>query len=113
MTVHLGAARFRRTEGRRGYRNDFYQRDLATQIGIVTAIRVPRPRGGVVERSVFSRYQRRQAQVNQVIGDIFLADVSTRRVGATLDAPVPHPAIKGFSLPPTPHRPDAPHGQVS
>lgn len=86
MTVLLGAARFRRTEGRRGYRNGFYQRDLATQIGIVTAIRVPRARGDVVERSVFSRYQRRQAQVNQVIRDIFLAGVSTRRVGATLEA---------------------------
>lgn len=85
-TVLLGAARFRRTEGRRGYRNGFYSRDLATQIGIVTAIRVPRARGTVGERSVFSRYQRRQAQVNQLIRDIFLAGVSTRRVGETLGA---------------------------
>lgn len=86
MTVLLGAARFRRTEGRRGQRNGFYERDLATQIGIVTAIRVPRARTVVAERSVFSRYQRRQAQVNQVIRNIFLAGVSTRRVGASLEA---------------------------
>ncbi len=86
MTVLLGAARFRRTEGRRGQRNGFYERDLATQIGIVTAIRVPRARAAVAEHSVFSRYQRRQAQVNQVIRDIFLAGVSTRRVGASLEA---------------------------
>lgn len=86
MTVLLGAARFRRTEGRRGQRNGFYKRDLATQIGIVTAIRVPRARAVVAERSVFSRYQRRQAQVNQVIRNIFLAGVSTRRVGASLEA---------------------------
>ena len=86
MTVLLGAARFRRTEGRRGQRNGFYERDLATQIGIVTAIRVPRARAAVTEHSVFSRYQRRQAQVNQVIRDIFLAGVSTRRVGASLEA---------------------------
>lgn len=86
MTVLLGAARFRRTEGRRGQRNGFYERDLATQIGIVTAIRVPRARTVVAERSVFSRYQRRQAQVNQVIRNIFLAGVSTRRVGTSLEA---------------------------
>ena len=86
MTVLLGAARFRRTEGRRGYRNGFYQRDLATQIGIVTSMRVPRARGESVQRSVFSRYQRRQAQVNDVIREVFLAGVSTRRVGECLQA---------------------------
>ena len=86
MTELLGAARFRRSEERRGYRNGFYQRDLATQIGIVTAIRVPRARGETVEWSVFSRYQRRQEQVNQVIREVFLAGVSTRRVGESLEA---------------------------
>lgn len=86
MTVLLGAGRFRRTEERRGHRNGFYERDLATQIGIVTAIRVPRARGESVQRSVFSSYQRRQEQVNDVIRDVFLAGVSTRRVGETLKA---------------------------
>lgn len=86
MTVLLGASRFRRTEGRRGHRNGFYERDLATQIGIVTAIRVPRARDSVGQRSAFSRYQRRQGQVNQVIRETFLAGVSTRRVGETLEA---------------------------
>lgn len=86
MTVLLGAARFRRVEHRQGQRNGFYERDLATQIGIVAAIRVPRAREGVGQRSVFSRYQRRQGQVNQVIRDVFLAGVSTRRVGETLEA---------------------------
>lgn len=86
MTVLLGAGRYRRVERRHGYRNGFYERDLATQVGVVTAIRVPRARDGVGRRSVFSRYQRRQSQVNQVIRDVFLAGVSTRRVGETLEA---------------------------
>lgn len=86
LTELLGAARYRRTDQRHGYRNGFYRRDLATQIGIVTAIRVPRSRGVTVERSVFSGYQRRQAQVNHVIREVFLAGVSTRRVGETLAA---------------------------
>lgn len=86
MTVLLEAGRYRRTETRRGRRNGFYQRDLVTQYGIVTAIRVPRVREGEVDRSVFSAYKRRQAQVDLLIRDIFLAGVSTRRVGETLES---------------------------
>jgi transposase-like protein len=86
MTVLLEAGRYRRTETRRGRRNGFYERDLVTQYGIVTAIRVPRVRQGEVERSVFSAYQRRQAQVDLLIRDVFLAGVSTRRVGETLES---------------------------
>ncbi len=85
MVELLGAARYRRTEVRHGYRNGFYQRDLATQIGIVKGIRVPRARKSVGDRAVFRRYQRRQAQVNALIREIFLAGVSTRRVGAVLE----------------------------
>lgn len=86
LTVLLGAGRYRRVEGRHGHRNGFYERDLTTQVGIVTAIRVPRARDSVGRRSVFSRYQRRQGQVNQVIRETFLAGVATRRVGETLEA---------------------------
>jgi transposase-like protein len=86
MTVLLAASRHRRIESRRGYRNGFYERDLATQIGIVTAIRVPRTREIAARRSVFSRYGRRQAQVNELIREVFLAGISTRRVGEVLEA---------------------------
>jgi len=82
----LAAGRYRRVESRRGYRNGFYERDLVTQIGIVTGIRVPRARQGGGESQVFSRYQRRQAQVDRVIREVFLAGVSTRRVGEALGA---------------------------
>jgi putative transposase len=85
LTVLLEAGRYRRTETRRGRRNGFYERDLVTQYGIVTAIRVPRARNGDGERSVFSRYQRRQAQVDLLIRDVFLAGISTRRVGEVLE----------------------------
>lgn len=86
MTALLRAGRFRRVDDRQGYRNGFYARDLTTQIGIVTGIRVPRARTVTVERSVFRRYQRRQATVEKMIRDVFLAGVSTRRVGETMEA---------------------------
>jgi putative transposase len=81
MTLLLGASRYRRSESRHGYRNGFYERDLVTQFGIISAIRVPRRREGGTEQGVFSRYQRRQAQVAALIRETFLAGVSTRRVG--------------------------------
>jgi transposase-like protein len=89
----LAAGRYRRVETRQGYRNGFYERDLATQIGIVTGIRVPRCRTGPggSKSQVFTRYQRRQAQVNGLIRDVFLAGVSTRRVGETLQAVLGEP----------------------
>lgn len=86
LTALLRAGRFRRVDDRQGYRNGFYARDLTTQIGIVSGIRVPRARVVTVERSVFRRYQRRQAMVEKMIRDIFLAGISTRRVGETLEA---------------------------
>jgi putative transposase len=82
----LGAARYRRVEWRRGYRNGFYERDLVTQIGIVQGVRVPRARGLRSDHAVFQRYQRRQGEVNQLIRDVFLRGVSTREVGRVLEA---------------------------
>jgi len=87
----LAAGRYRRVETRRGYRNGFYERDLVTQIGIVTGIRVPRCRTRPSGSRVFTRYQRRQAQVDGLIRDVFLAGVSTRRVGETLQAVLGEP----------------------
>jgi transposase-like protein len=86
LTALLRAARYRRVDDRQGYRNGFYARDLTTQIGIITGIRVPRARTVTGERSVFRQYQRRQVTVENTIRDIFLAGVSTRRVGETLEA---------------------------
>ena len=83
----LRVGRYRRTELRRGYRNGYRQRNLLTELGLVEHLRVPRDRGGMYQPGVLGRYQRRQGQVNQLIRELFLAGVSTRRVGEVL-APV-------------------------
>jgi transposase-like protein len=91
LVARLAASRYRRTEVRRGWRNGHYQRSLVTQLGAITGIRVPRARHAVGERQVFRRYQRRQSQVHALIQEAFLAGVSTRRVGAVLEAVLGEP----------------------
>jgi len=83
----LRASRYRRTEMRRGYRNGYRHRNLLTELGLVEHLRVPRDREGEYQPTVVERYQRRQASVNRLIREVFLAGVSTRRVGEVL-APV-------------------------
>ena len=83
LVEQLAASRYRRTEVRRGYRNGCYERDLVTQLGVIAGIRVPRARARV-ERQVFRRYQRRHTVVDALIREMFLAGISTRRVGQVL-----------------------------
>ena len=67
-------------------RNGFYQRSLLTRLGTITDIRVPRLRRGGFKSRVFRRYQRCEKLVEDLIQDVFLAGVSTRRVGACVCA---------------------------
>ncbi len=83
----LRVGRYRRTELRRGYRNGYRQRSLLTELGLVERLRVPRDREGSYQPTVVERYQHCQNRVNQLIREVFLAGVSTRRVGEVL-APV-------------------------
>ena len=70
-----------RTGQARPYRNGSYPRALSTELGVIPELRVPRSRDGGFHPTVLPRYQRRQAAVNGLLRDVFLAGVSTRRVG--------------------------------
>jgi len=87
LLEQLRAGRYRRTELRRGYRNGCRTRRLLTELGLVEHLRVPRDREGRYQPTLVKRYQHSQEKVNQLIRDMFLAGVSTRRVGEVL-APV-------------------------
>jgi putative transposase len=80
----LRAARYRRTPGRCGYRNGSYERSIHTRFGVIKSLRVPRTREGHASE-ILSRYQRREESVNDMLREMFLAGVSTRRVGEVLD----------------------------
>lgn len=69
---------------RRGVRNGKYLRKLTTTWGTIPDLEIPRSRDGSFHSSVLPRYQQRTAAVDRLIQAIFLAGVSTRRVGATL-----------------------------
>jgi len=84
ITVYSGAQWHERTGKRTNYRNGFYERSLVTQFGTVDDIEVPRLRYGSFKTCVFRRYKRYQDIVEDLIQDIFLAGVSTRRVGAAI-----------------------------
>ena len=67
-------------------RNGYYRRSLMTHVGTLYDIRVPRLRTGHFQTTVFRRYQRCERLVEDLIREIFLAGVSTRRVGAAVCA---------------------------
>lgn len=67
------------------YRNGYYSRTLVSQFGLIEDLQVPRIRTGSLPNRVFGRYQRHQAQVEDLIQETFLAGVSTRRVGEVLE----------------------------
>lgn len=76
----LGAGRYRRARGRKGYRNGKYLRDLLCKFGLIEDLAVPRIREGEIEYRLFEKYQRRQWEVDSAFGRLFLAGVSTHKL---------------------------------
>ena len=71
-------------EFRLDYRNGYRLRDLATKLGLLRRLRIPRTRRGF-RSGLLPRYQRRQEAVNELIREAFLRGISTRQVGEVLE----------------------------
>lgn len=84
VTALIGAQRYERNAARRDQRNGSYSRDLVTGVGVIEDLRVPRTRRGF-RTQLFERYQRRQAQLDQAIGEMFVAGASTSQVGEVVE----------------------------
>jgi transposase-like protein len=84
VDAFIGAVRYERTEQRRDYRNGHYTRSLDTSIGHISDLPVPRTRGGY-QTQVFERYHRRRNDLDQAIGEMFVAGVSQARVGQVVE----------------------------
>lgn len=86
---------------RQDCRNGYYERSLVTQFGAIQGIKTPRTRKGGFKTTVFRRYKRHQEVVEDLIEGIFLAGVSTRRVGEAvsmlLDTKVSHGTVSNIT----------------
>jgi putative transposase len=85
VDAFVNASPYQRTYERRDYRNGTYERDLGTSMGVIEDLPVPRTRGGF-RTELFERYQRRQAELDQAICEMFVGGVSTTRVGEVVEA---------------------------
>lgn len=81
LKAFLGAAWGESTPQRKGYRNGTYTRDLATSSGPIEDLHVPRDREGNFHTQVFDRYSRYEPQVAEGLTQMFIAGVSTEKVG--------------------------------
>jgi putative transposase len=69
------------TPTRKGYRNGFYTRDLATTSGPIEDVQVPRDREGEFHTQIFKRYNRYEQQVADGLTQMFVSGTSTHNVG--------------------------------
>lgn len=84
VVMYTGHEWHKRSQVKIDYRNGYRYRDFLTKHGWINDIQVPRLRKGKFRTKVFKNYQRRQGAVDQAIRDVFIAGVSTRRVGEAL-----------------------------
>ena len=83
VTALIGAGRYERKAARSDQRNGTYPRDLATSVGVIEDLAVPRTRKGH-HTQVFARYHRRQDELDRAIGAMFVAGASQQQVGNVL-----------------------------
>jgi putative transposase len=80
----IQAALYQRTPERRDYRNGHYERGLVTSMGAIEDLPVPRTRGGF-RTQLFERYQRRQAELDESICQMFVQGMSMEKVGEVVE----------------------------
>jgi len=81
----IQAALYQRTPERQDYRNGYYERDLVTTAGKLEDLPVPRTRT-CFHTQLFEHYQRRQAELDEAICNMFVQGVSTSKVGDVVEA---------------------------
>jgi putative transposase len=81
LDAFIGAAWGECSPKRKAYRNGIYTRDLVTSTGRLEDINVPRDRQGQFHTQVFERYSRYEPQIAEGLTQMFVAGVSTHKVG--------------------------------
>lgn len=84
VTAFLDADRYQRAPGRQSRRCGYYTRDLTTSVGQAKDLPVPRTRNGFKTR-LFESYQRRTAELDEMIGQMFIGGLSQTAVGQVVE----------------------------
>lgn len=75
----IGAARWKRSEQRRGWRNGAKPRQWRTRVGTLELL-VPKDREGRFQPSLFARYERSEKALVLALIEMYVKGVSTRKV---------------------------------
>lgn len=84
MTETLGAEKYERGSGRKGYRSGYYVRDFITRVGKIE-LRIPQDRQGRFSTDLFDRYQRSEKALVLALMEMYVKGVSTRKVKAVTE----------------------------
>jgi len=85
MRELIGTASWGHNNERTTYRNGFYPRGLLTDRGCINDRKVPRIRIGGVEYLTIERYQQRTKDLDDIVKNMFLQGVSTRKAEEVLE----------------------------
>jgi putative transposase len=78
----IGAKRYERTSLRKDLRNGSRAKKLETRFGLIEDLRLPRGRKlGTGYSTIVGRYRRQDERIDQIVSEMFLRGVSTRKVG--------------------------------
>lgn len=84
VAKYIGATKWQHKKGRVGYRNGYYRRGIMTSFGDIAQIEVPRIREGKIKFKFIGKYRRRTKEVDNLMMNMFLEGVSTRKVEEVL-----------------------------
>lgn len=79
----IDAEYYERTSKRSDYRNGFSYKNWSTDLGLIEEIRIPRTRnnGKKLSKKIRAAYKKNKEEVHKLLREMFLAGISTERVG--------------------------------
>jgi len=79
---YIGACPYERTPRRKDWRNGNRRRALKTRFGVIEDLRLARARrAGTNYNTILARYRRQDRRIEEIVSEMFLRGVSTRKVG--------------------------------
>lgn len=84
MDETVGAGKGERSGSRKGYRSGYYTRGLITRVGKLE-LRIPQDRHGRFSTEIFERYQRSEKAFVNILAEMYIQGVSTRKVKAVTE----------------------------